>query len=173
MLGRVLAAAPHREALPAELVTGVFAEEDEPVLVRVAVPGAGAGADSWDLWPSLGHPLRTSLELVVVAPLVGEIDRDLAPPAEKIGLSLHRPPAATRAAAGTAPAVTDGAAPGTSAAPDASGRSGRRQGGRSGAADGTAPAAAGSTGPDGRPTGQRWNGVRITETVSPREAGKP
>src|SRR6266545_367223 len=59
MLGRVLAAAPHREALPAELVTGVFAEEDEPVLVRVAVPGAGAGADSWDLWPSLGHPLRT------------------------------------------------------------------------------------------------------------------
>jgi hypothetical protein len=106
--------------------------------------------------------------------MVAEIDRDLAPPAEKIGLSLHKPPAARERAAGNGAVSEPGAAPGTTAAPGPG--AGRKKPRSAPAAEaGTAGAVtegAGSAAPAGGPADRRWNGVRITERVSPRETAE-
>ena len=90
MLGEVLAAIPDRETIPPGALAAPFIEEQRAVQVRIAVPGAGAGAAGWELWSSLGHPPRASLELVVVAPLVAPVDADLAVPPERVNLAVAR-----------------------------------------------------------------------------------
>jgi hypothetical protein len=69
LLWRVLEAAPEQETIPAEFLPDRLRDQREPVTVQVAVPGPGTGVPASGLWSALGTRPRTSLEIVVLAPL--------------------------------------------------------------------------------------------------------
>lgn len=90
LLSTVLRSVPERELIPDEDLQGSLAGITAPVLVRVGIPTAGAGAQGWELLSALGVPPRASLEFVVLAPLFAPMVTDIAPPAEEIKLGLSR-----------------------------------------------------------------------------------
>jgi len=91
MLGAVLTLVPSYDAIPAELLSGTLAERELPVRLRIAQDDLGVSVT--DVWSSLGQPVRASLTLLVIAPLLPTVVTDLAPPAESldIGLAGTRP----------------------------------------------------------------------------------
>jgi hypothetical protein len=90
LLGAILATVPDEPGIPTEHLTDRLAEQGLPVRIQVAVPLAGT--DTLDLWSALGTPPRTSVEIVVTAPLVPAVRTDLAPPAVKLELGVTKEP---------------------------------------------------------------------------------
>lgn len=91
LLAGVLTLVPAYDTVPAELLTGTLADRELPVRLRIAQDDLGISIT--DVWSSLGQPPRTSLALVVTAPLLPTLVTDLAPPADQldIGLAGARP----------------------------------------------------------------------------------
>jgi hypothetical protein len=108
VLGLVLETALEQESIPPELLQGRLADQELPVLLQVAVTDV-PGPEPFDLWSSIGTPLRTSLRLLVVAPMVPDLSTELAPPAERIDLGMSKQEGSAAAARG-AMRGADGAA---------------------------------------------------------------
>ncbi len=90
LLGRVMEACLAGEIVAAEHLAGVFDGEQQPLLVRLGVPLTDPGPQAHDVWSSLGVPIRTSLELMLVAPLRPALFTDIAPPAEELTMEMER-----------------------------------------------------------------------------------
>ena len=89
LLGMVLEAVLERELIPPELLQGRLAEQEMPVMLQVAVRDIPT-PEAFDIWSSLGTPLRSSLGLLVAAPMVPALWTDLARPAERLDLGVAR-----------------------------------------------------------------------------------
>jgi hypothetical protein len=90
LLGAVLVGCATAGAIPADCLHGVLAEGAVPVPLICAAADRISGPA--DLWPSLGVPARTALDLMVVAPVVPRLDTDLAPAVGSLELSAARMP---------------------------------------------------------------------------------
>lgn len=89
LLGQVMEACLADETIPASHCAGVFQDETEPLLLRLAVPMADPGPQPHDVWASLGLPLRASLELALVVPLRPTLITDVAPAAEELSMLMQ------------------------------------------------------------------------------------
>jgi len=98
LLSAVMSVGLGGETLPPAHLQGVLDGEEEPVLLRIAVPVADNGPDAHDLWSSLGVPIKASLALVLVAPLRPALDTDIAEPAESITVGMEAIDAQSRLA---------------------------------------------------------------------------
>jgi hypothetical protein len=134
LLGLILEAVLERESIPPELLEGRLAHQEMPVMLQAAVRDLPT-PEAFDIWSSLGTPLRSSLGLLVAAPLVPELSTELAPLAERLDLGIAKEDPET-------------------IAPKAGGR--RRPSQAAGDGDGGGPV------PVGRVV-KRWEGIRITE----------
>jgi hypothetical protein len=161
MLGSIVATVPDIAAIPDEHLKGRLGEQGLAVNIDVAVPVSGA--QTWDLWSALGTPPRTALEIVVTAPVLPELRTDLAPPAEKLDLGVHKE-APGKVGARREPEPEQGSEPTPPAEPAAKGRpAARRARGKSETADETPPLA------PARP-GKRWTTFKVREHT-PADAG--
>ena len=143
LLGLVLETVLERESIPAELLQGRLRDQGLPVMLQVAVRDLPT-PEAFDLWGALGAPLRSSLSLLVAAPLLPQLSTELAPPAERLDLGVRKQDGDRKRAGGTASGA------------DLDGRAGDGAGGAAGAGAGREPV------PVGRIV-KRWEGIRITE----------
>jgi hypothetical protein len=89
LLGAVMRACLEGEVLHPQYCRGSLAEEESRVLVRLCIPIGPSPARAHDIWSALGQPMRSSLEMAVVAPLRPVLFTDLAAPAEEISLNMN------------------------------------------------------------------------------------
>ena len=89
LLATVLAGAVSLLAIPADCLVGSLAAAGELVPVRCAP--VGDDPVGVHLWTQMGLPPRTTLDLVVTAPLVPEPVTDLAPAPSEVDLKTNPP----------------------------------------------------------------------------------
>jgi hypothetical protein len=91
VLDRLLAAVPAYDTVPPDLLGGTLAESGLAVRLRIGQDALSVGLV--DLWSAFDQAPRATVILVVTAPLLPEVDTELAPPAESldIGLAASRP----------------------------------------------------------------------------------
>jgi hypothetical protein len=89
LLGRVMDACLAGEVIGPDHLTGVLADEHEPVLVRLAMPLQSVGPQPHEVWSALGMPLRASLDLTLVVPLRPALVTEIAPPAEELSMRME------------------------------------------------------------------------------------
>ena len=80
LLGAVLVGCTTLDSIPPEYLQGALATQAHPVVLTCA-PADPAPASA-ELWAALRIPARTSLELLVVLPVVPPLITELAPPVE-------------------------------------------------------------------------------------------
>jgi hypothetical protein len=81
LLDAVLFGCVEHQSIPADCLAGPLADAGQPVTLRCAP--ADETPVSADAWARLGVPPRTTLDLVVIAPLLPTVHTELAePPAE-------------------------------------------------------------------------------------------
>jgi len=90
LLGSVLAGCAVAEAIPEDCLHGVLAGAGEPVPLVCSAPDRAAEATQ--LWPGLGVPARTALDLRVVAPVIPPLLTELAPAVHSFEIGLQRTP---------------------------------------------------------------------------------
>jgi hypothetical protein len=103
LLGAVLAGCVSHQAIPVDCLVGSLAESGELVTLRCAPSDDDAVGPT--LWSHAGVPPRTTLDLVVIAPLTPTARTDLAAPAREFDLRPAAPSAHGRRA--PAPAVPE------------------------------------------------------------------
>jgi hypothetical protein len=91
VLGMVLARHSGLDQLGGELLCGGLRDFGLPLPVRLGVPQAAAGEPG--IWAALGVPARTSVELVVVAPVPPATITEVAPPVERVEVHARQLPA--------------------------------------------------------------------------------
>jgi hypothetical protein len=96
LLGAVLTGCVSYQALPADCLTGSLTDTGHLVTVRCAPADEQAVGPA--LWSHLGVPPRTTLDLVVIAPLAPTARTDLAAPASEFDLRPANPSAGPRRA---------------------------------------------------------------------------
>jgi hypothetical protein len=84
LLGAVLAGCVEHQSLPADCLAGSLADAEQLVTLRCAP--ADEQPVGFDPWARIGVPPRTTLDLVVIAPLVPPAHTDLAEPAGEVNL---------------------------------------------------------------------------------------
>jgi hypothetical protein len=94
VLGMVLARHSGLDQLGADALSGGLREFGLPLPIRLGVPRAPAGEPG--IWAALGVPARTSVELVVIAPVPPAVTTDIAPPVERVELAARQLPAPNR-----------------------------------------------------------------------------
>lgn len=97
LLGSVLAGCATVAAIPPDCLHGTLAEAGEPVPLVCA--GTDRAADAAQLWPRLGVPARTALDLRVVAPVVPPLLTELAPAVRGLEVGVQRKPPSAQAEA--------------------------------------------------------------------------
>jgi hypothetical protein len=93
LLGSILVGCATVTAIPPDCLHGALAEAGESVPLTLAA--ADRAADATQLWPGLGIPARTALDLMVVAPVVPPLLTELAPAVHglEVGVARKPPPA--------------------------------------------------------------------------------
>jgi hypothetical protein len=76
--------------IPRSLLVGELADEAQPTQLRIARPLDTGRPKPHELWPALGMPARSSIELEVVAPLRPTPLAEIAPPARSIDVGFDR-----------------------------------------------------------------------------------
>lgn len=102
LLGAVVAANTEHAVLPEEHLRGAMREAGMPIPVRVGAQLSAMGAAA--AWNGLGIPMRTALELTVIAPSRPAPLTELIPPVETVHLDLAQLPTDAETAAADAPA---------------------------------------------------------------------
>jgi Pvc16 N-terminal domain len=100
LLGQVMRVGSLYPIIPDEYVAGTLAGGEDPVRLWLVTPEPSSGVDLVDVWESLGVGARLTLELVVGAVLVPELDTDLATATESMTLDMGKMD--TTSAAGSA-----------------------------------------------------------------------
>jgi hypothetical protein len=102
VLGAVLTGLPHHSGIAPAYLAGRLADQGLAVGFRLQAGGAAA-----DLWSSLHQPARSSLTLLLTAPVVPTLVTEVAPAATSVDLGLEglargpvRPPAGIPATSG-------------------------------------------------------------------------
>lgn len=90
LLGELLRTVNRFPVVPAEFASGSLEGRPEHIRLWLAAPEPSSGVDVVDVWSSLGVGARLTLELVVGAVLVSEMDTELAPPAETMALDMAK-----------------------------------------------------------------------------------
>jgi hypothetical protein len=87
LLGAVLAGCATAGSIPDDCLHGTLAEAGEPVPLTCA--GQEPAGEAVRIWPHLGVPARTALDLMVVAPVVPPLDAELAPVVRTVNLGAR------------------------------------------------------------------------------------
>jgi hypothetical protein len=87
--------------IPDDCLHGTLAEAGEPV--PVACAGQEPACEAARIWPHLGIPARTALDLMVIAPVVPPLDAELAPVVRSVNLGAHHDPDEARTGEKRAP----------------------------------------------------------------------
>ena len=99
LLAAMLATFVANEILPPDMLAGVLADTDVPVIVTVAQPPTQDRSIA-DVWSALGGELKPSLDVSIVAPLeVRRVQQAAKPVLAGLGLSMRGPGTAERALA--------------------------------------------------------------------------
>ena len=110
LLGAVLTGCAAAGSIPDDCLHGTLAEAGEPLALACA--GRERAFGSALIWPYLGVPARTFLDLVVVAPVVPPAATELAPAARSVSLGARPDPDGAREGGARADgARPDGARP--------------------------------------------------------------
>jgi hypothetical protein len=97
LLGSVLVGCVTQTAVPPDCLRGTLARCPQPVLISCAA--ADHVVDVTHLWSSLGVAPRTTLDLMVLVPVIPALLTELAPPSRSIDLGVSGGPDNGRAAA--------------------------------------------------------------------------
>jgi hypothetical protein len=174
LLGKVLRGVVENPVVPRALLVGELAEEAQPTQLRVARPLETGRPKPHELFPALGLPARSSLELEVVAPLRPTPLVGIAPPAKSIDLGFDRGYRGVPSGTMVPPPVPAGLAAEAAAAAAEAGEAGGKSGGRSAGKAKTKPtdeeAAAAAARTEGfvaasppGPGDRKWTAFRIRE----------
>lgn len=165
LLGKVLRGVVENPVVPRPLLVGELAEEAQPTQLRIARPLDNGRPKPHELFPALGIPARSSVELEVVAPLRPTPLGQVAPPARSIDVGFDRGYHGVPNGTMVPPPVPAGLAAAAAGPEDAAGgaRSGRGKGKDKDAAEGSgAPEGFNRTTPPA-PNERKWTAFRIRE----------
>jgi len=88
LLGAVLAGCADTHFIPGDCLHGTLADAAEPVPLTCA--GQERARDAAWVWSHLGVPMRTALDLMVVAPVIPPLVTELAPAVRDVNLGAGR-----------------------------------------------------------------------------------
>ncbi|HEY2578053.1 MAG TPA: Pvc16 family protein [Streptosporangiaceae bacterium] len=87
LLGAILVGCTTVEAIPADCLHGILATQAHPVLLSCAPADHAPAAP--EFWPSLGIPARTSLNLMLVVPVIPPLITELEPPVQDLKVATE------------------------------------------------------------------------------------